>query len=178
MKLKYFVFSVAVILIVVLQNTLLQYIEILHVKPNLILVVVVSFALLYGNIQGAIAGFILGLCQDITSGSVIGFYALLGLYLGLVVGIVNKRLYRENFIVIIFFTFISTIAYEALVYLLNEWGVHMFSSVETRVSLLYAAKNNILPEAVYNCIVAVPIYVITMILKDKFNSAGKTIRRY
>jgi len=46
--------------------------------------------------RGAVTGFLCGLTQDMLSGRVIGFYALLGLYLGLGIALINKRLYKEN----------------------------------------------------------------------------------
>lgn len=177
MKAKHIVFAVIIFLVVVLQNTLFEHIEIFNTRPNLMLVVIISCALLYGNVQGAIVGFILGLCYDITSGRMLGLHALLGLYLGLGVGIVNKRLYRENFIVIIFFTFISTIAYGLAEYILSIWCERIFAAREIRMDLLFAAKNKILPLAIYNSIISIPVYAVTMLLKDKFES-NKGIRKY
>jgi len=73
-------------------------------------------ALLGSNIEGAVTGFLCGLTQDMLSGRVIGFYALLGLYLGLGIALINKRLYKENVLVAIFTTFVSSIIYEFAVY--------------------------------------------------------------
>ncbi|MDP4093343.1 MAG: rod shape-determining protein MreD [Bacillota bacterium] len=179
MKARNIVFAVSIFIIVVLQTTVLHYIKIFGITPNIMVVVVIGIALLFGNTQGAIAGFILGFCQDITFGKMLGFYALAGLYLGLVVGIVNKRLYRENILVIIFFTFISTIVYELSVYLVHEWGMHLFSPENSNnLDILYAVRNITLPEAIYNSIISVPIYALMIRINDRFENANKSIRKY
>lgn len=171
MKIKIILYAVCIFLITLFQSTVLDYVRIYHVKPNLLIVFTVCIALLRGNKEGAVVGFITGLFQDMISGRVIGCYALLGLYLGLIIGSVNKRLYRENFLVVIFFTFISSIIYESLVCLL---GIY----TQVSVDLLYAFKNIILIEAVYNSIISIVVYVITIILDDKFEGVESAQRKY
>ncbi len=97
--------------------------------------------LVRGSSEGAITGFFIGLSQDVISGKLVGFYSILGFYLGLIIGSTNKRLYRENFFIIIFFAFISSIAYESVVYLMYLWGVYFLSGFkEGQLNLIYALK--------------------------------------
>jgi len=170
MKIKIPVYTVCIIAIILLQSTVLDYIKIYNVKPNLIIVFTVSVALLNGNIEGAIVGFFAGLSQDIATGKLIGFYALLGLYLGLAVGSINKRLYRDNIFVVIFFTFISTIVYESTVYFL--WSLR--SIISGQVNLLYPLKAVILPEVVYNSAISVFVYIFVIKLTRTFEVTDRT----
>ncbi len=171
MKKKIFWIGLSILLIALLQSTVMEYIVIYGVKPNLLLVFIVSAALLKGNFEGAVIGFFCGLTQDILGGKVIGFYAMLGLYTGLVVGSLNKRLYRENILVVLFFTFASTVVYEWLVYFLNIF-------YKAPVDLVFAFKSVILPEAVYNSGISIFIYVYVMKLYEKFTDVGKVPRKY
>jgi rod shape-determining protein MreD len=170
MKLKILIYTLIIFLIVILQSTLLDYIKIYYIKPNLLIVFIISVALLRGNIEGSIIGFFIGLSQDLISGKVLGFYTILGLYLGLIIGSVNKRLYRENFLVVIFFTFISTIAYEMSVYFLSTF-------LSGKIDFYYPFKNIVLPEALYNSLISVFVYVLIIKLSDRFNSS-KISRKY
>jgi rod shape-determining protein MreD len=149
----------------------LDYIKIYNIKPNLLIVFVVSVALLRGNVEGAVAGFLVGLSQDITSGKILGLYSLLGLYLGLIMGSVNKRLYRDNFLVVIFFTFVSTGVYELVVY-----SIGMFTKGYT--DLLFSLRWIILPEAIYNSIISLFVYAVVIKLNEKFESVDKSVRKY
>lgn len=171
MKYRVFFSALGVLLIVLLQTTLLDYIKVYNVKPNLILIFIVSVALLRGNLEGAIIGFSAGLMHDLATGKVLGFYALLGLYLGLIVGSINKRFYRENIFVVIFFTFISTIAYEVTVFFLGIF-------IRGNFTIVYPLKEIILPEAIYNSVVAVFVYLFAIKIDDWVESSGKASRKY
>lgn len=171
MRIKILIYTVSIFLIVLIQSSVLDYVEIFNVKPNLLLIFIVATALLRGNVEGAVIGFISGLSQDIVSGKLLGFYSLLGLYLGLIIGSVNKRLYRENFFLIIFFTFISTVVYEYIVYLLGIF-------FRGKGDLLYPFQNVIFPEAIYNCALSVFIFMIAIRMNRAFENANKMARKY
>lgn len=171
MKLKIFVYTVSLILLLVLQSTLLGYVEIYNVKPNLLVIYIVCVALLRGNIEGAAVGFFAGLMQDMAFGKLLGFYCLLGFYLGLTVGSVNRRLYRENYLVVVFFTFVATILYEA--------AVHILSNIMTSgLDILMPLTFKILPEAAYNSVVSILIFTLVIKVNRKFEEANKAARKY
>ncbi|MDP4180790.1 MAG: rod shape-determining protein MreD [Bacillota bacterium] len=171
MRSKIFVLISSVLLIILLQTTLLEYIKFNSIKPNLLLVFIVSVALLRGNIEGAVTGFFAGLMQDIVSGKVIGFYALLGMYLGIAIGSVNKRLYRDNFFVALVFSFVASIVYESVVYF---FGVFL----KGQTDFIYSFTNIILPEAVYNMAATVIIFFIVMKIDDRIKKSNKSSRKY
>lgn len=178
MKIRILTYAVCIFFIILLQSTVLDYIEIYNVKPNLIIIFVVSVALLRGNVEGAVIGFTSGLMQDMLSGKVLGFYSLLGLYLGLIIGSVNKRLYRENLFVILFFTFMSTAFYEFTVFILGSVLPSLLGPVRTQVEFIYPLRNVILPEAIYNSIVSIFIYIFVIKMNDRFDEVDKSARKY
>lgn len=171
MKLKIFVYSVFLILLLLLQSTLLKYVSIYNIKPNLLVIFVVCVALLRGNVEGAAVGFFAGLLLDMTFGRFLGFYTLLGMYLGIAVGSVNRRLYRENYLVVIFFTFAATVLYEAAVYVLSTF-------MSGNMEFLLPLTIKILPEAIYNSAVSIVIYAIVIRISHRFEEAGKASRKY
>jgi rod shape-determining protein MreD len=171
MKIKILGYAICIFILVLIQSTILDFIKIFNVKPNLLIIFTISVALLTNNVEGAVIGFFTGLSQDIVSGKVLGFYSLLGLYLGFIIGSVNKRLYRENVMIIIFFTFVSTVVYELIVCCINFF-------TNGQIQLLYSLKVLILPEAIYNSIVSIFIYIFIIKMYDKLESMDKYSRKY
>lgn len=179
MKTRNMILAACIFITVILQSTVLDYIKIYNTKPNLLIIFIIAFALLRGNVEGAVIGFFIGLSQDIVAGRMIGFYALLGLYLGFIIGSLNKRLYRENLLVVIFFTLVSTIAYETAVYLLYEWRVFFSGAlIKNPADALFLVRNKILPEAVYNSVVSIFIFIFVLKLVERFEDTGKSLRNY
>lgn len=164
--------AVAVILFIlmVIQSTLFQFIEIHGVKPDVILIFVISYALLRGSLEGAFTGASTGLIFDLLFGKVFGLFTLLFLYLGIIVGIFNKRLYKENIFIIIFFTFTSTFCFEFVFYFFSSF-------LRGQFEVLYFLYNAIFPEAVYNSVLCIPIYILVYKLDEKLEIAQRNMRR-
>lgn len=171
MKIKVFFYSLIILIILLLQTTLLHYAAIYGVMPNILIVFVIVTALIRGNVEGGAVGFFAGLAMDMLFGSVLGFYALMGLYLGIAAGSINRRLFRENLLVVLFFTFVYSVVYETLVYIIN-------TIMSGHINLLYPLTRVILPEAVYNCAVAVLIYALLIKADRRFSETGKLTRKY
>jgi len=168
-RIKAFVYTVCIFLTALVQSTVLEYFEVFNIKPNLMVVFIVCVALLNGNIEGAVVGFFTGFVYDALFGKMLGFYGLLGLYLGLVIGSLNKRLYRDNPFVVTFFTFVSSLAYEGLVVFFS-----MFNSIVSgKVDLAYILRNIILPEACYNSVVSILVFIIIAKIIEKFEEVIK-----
>ncbi|WHH61052.1 rod shape-determining protein MreD [Petroclostridium sp. X23] len=167
------VFIIAVILIVafVLQSTILQYFEVWMIKPNLIVMITVYFALTRGSVEGGIVGLSGGILADILVGRVFGLYALIGMYTGVLAGNFNKRFFKENYLVALLFTFLFSFLYEFAFYILNYfiWG-------ETRI--LYALQYIIIPEALYNCVIAIPVYIFVIKINRWLEKKEKVSRKY
>lgn len=171
MRKKILIYVLSIYIIMLLQSTLIDYIKIYNIKPNLPLVFIVAIALLRGNIEGAIIGFFVGLTQDMLFGSNLGFYTILGMYTGFAAGSVNKRLYRENFLIYIFFAFIATLLYEFAVF-----APHILYNGYNEV--IYAIRRIILPEAVYNGLFSIFIYIFAVKIHHAMEKVDKSTRKY
>ncbi|MGI6778959.1 MAG: rod shape-determining protein MreD [Acetivibrionales bacterium] len=174
MKIKVFIYTLCILLIMLLQSTILEYTEIYGVKPNLMIVFIICVAFLRGSTEGTIVGFFTGLLQDMLFGTLLGFYALLGMYLGLFVGMVNKKLYRENLFIIVFFTFISTMLYETCVFVLTSIN----TVISGQVSILFPFVKVILPEAIYNSLISVLVHIFVIKLNFRFEEMDRSARKY
>lgn len=83
----------------VIQSSVFPFIEIFHVKPDSLLCLVVSFAILGGNPTGILVGFLGGLLQDILFGNNIGLYTLQYMIVGVLIGTLFGKLYVGKFFV-------------------------------------------------------------------------------
>lgn len=164
MKVKFIISTIIIILIGVIQTTFPNAFEFGYVgiKPNLLLIFVILYAFFNGCYKGGIIGFIAGLVQDFSTGTFIGFYALIGLGIGLLVGLTNSRIYKENIFIATIIIFIGTIFYEFIVALLL--GMQLFSGD----NLLYAFKFIIFPEAIYNSFISIIIYLAMNYINKRF----------
>ena len=63
-----------------LQSTVFQALSFASISPNLMIVVVSAFGFMRGKKEGLWIGFFTGLLLDIFTGSILGFYALLYMY--------------------------------------------------------------------------------------------------
>jgi len=171
MRLKVIAYSILIFLTALIQSTIVDSIKIYGVKPNLTIVVIVCVALLRNATEGAVIGLLCGLMQDAVSGRAIGFYALLGLYLGLVIAKSNKKLNKENILIAIFLTFVSTVVYEYVVY--------FFTTVfRAPLDFVYPFKNKILIEAIYNSVISILVFIIVSRIHKRFEEFEKNSRRY
>jgi rod shape-determining protein MreD len=127
------------------QSTVLECIEIFNVRPNLLIVVTVIIALLRNSFESAVMGLSLGLTMDILMSKTMGWYALLFFLLTIPITLVNEKIYKEKFLVLFFFAFVSTVFVETMFFLI----LFMFDSYSY---LPYVFSRVIVPEAFYNSV--------------------------
>jgi len=135
----------------VLQSTIMGYLEIFSVRPNILITLAVVIALLRGTVESGIMGLVLGLTMDILMGKVIGWYALLLFLLSILISLVNEKLYRDKLLVLMGFGFLSTVAVETLYVII----IFLFRGFEY-IPLFFSAI--VLPEAVLNSILILPLF--------------------
>ncbi len=163
MRSKIILYIVLIFTFVTTQVTFLNHINIFGVTPNLVIILIVSISLLEGRIHGSTVGFFTGLCLDAVIGVALGFQALLGMLLGLALGNINKRFFKENILVMTICTFISTILYEsAITFASILYGLEM--------DFLLTIKTIILPEALINSVLGLILFFIIVQIDRKINS--------
>lgn len=136
------VFLILVLVAIILQSTLFNFLQVAGVKPDLVLLLVVFNSFLRGSREGAFLGFLAGLFLDIFTGNYIGMNALSKMLIGYLVGLAEARFYKESVIIVSLVTFMVGILNFLVVYALMFY-------VNIAVSPYYALPQVILPAAVY-----------------------------
>ncbi len=167
MRGRVILYILLIFVFVTTQVTFLNFIDIYGVRPNLIIILIVSISLLEGRTHGAVVGFFTGLCLDAVVGVALGYHALIGMFLGLALGNINKRFFKENIFVMVICTFVATFFFESAVILIYRIFGYAMNYIQT-------INGIVLPEAVINSILGGFIFfIITRINRKITSSEGK-----
>ncbi|MCL2375946.1 MAG: rod shape-determining protein MreD [Defluviitaleaceae bacterium] len=145
------VITTIVFLNFIFQSTLLSHFSLFYTIPNTALIIVVTYAMLRGDVEGAILGFCAGFLADIFFGRVIGVSALLLMFTGYFAGKPFRDFFKENYIAPIILVGIASLAYEFMFYVLNFL-------LMGRTDFVRYLGQIILPVTVYNLVICVFIY--------------------
>lgn len=147
----YYVMIPLVILASLLQSTALGRIEIRGVKPDLVLLLIIAGALIYGGRPGLVWAFIGGITMDIFSGGPMGASSLALMTAALATGLGHRTLSRYNLLVPLGATAIGTAIY-GLSYLMILLALDYFAVVQHRVPLGSMIQFVIGPAILYNVV--------------------------
>ncbi|HMM22800.1 MAG TPA: rod shape-determining protein MreD [Selenomonadales bacterium] len=134
----------------VLQATLVPLIAVKGIRPDLLLLAVVSCGLLLGKEQGVGVGFFAGLLQDLASGNIFGLNILSKMACGYMAGLLERKVFKENILLPILTILLATLFNGALtVFLMLAFGYKLD---------LPSAAMNVAMTALYNALLAVPMH--------------------
>lgn len=159
-KKKIFTFFV-ILIIYLLQTTVFRSLELAGVVPNLILVVVVSYAYLRGRKNGLIIGFFCGLMLDLQYGSVIGLYAFIMMTIGFLVGFCKKFYFRDRLHLPILLILGSDFIY-GLYYYICEF------LLRGKLDFIYYFVHRILPEIIYTTLIGILLFLLLSFVEQRF----------
>ena len=151
----------------VLQTTVFQYFNFGGIAPNLLIIVTASYGFMFGKRYGMTVGFISGLLMDIFYGSVLGFYALIYLYIGAGNGIFHRVFYQNDIKLPLALITVSDLLYSFVCYIL-------LFLLRGRFHIGFYFKSVIIPEIVYTIFVTVFLYPVILLLNK---SPEKTEKR-
>ncbi len=158
------VLAVLILVTFILQTTIFQTLSIASISPNLLLILTVSFGFMRGKREGLFVGFFCGLLIDIFYGNMVGFYALLYMYIGFLNGFLYKVFYDEDIKVPMLLVGVSDIAYGLVVY-----GLQFL--MRGRLAVFSYIHHIILPEMVYTVLITVIFYRILFRLNRKLTES-------
>lgn len=136
------------------------------IVPNLLIVLTASFGFMRGEKTGLLIGFFSGLLVDIFFGEVIGFYALLYMYIGYTNGKFNRIFYPEDIKLPIALIIMSDLFYGLICYIL------MFL-MRAKFHLFFYMKHIILPEIVYTIVITIFLYPLVLRINRKLEDSEK-----
>lgn len=167
---RYLVTIFIVLINFILQSTLFEYISIMGIKPNTAIIIIVSIAFMRGEFEGGLIGFAIGLLQDSFFSSFVGINAFLGMITGAVCGKFFRGFYKENFILPLMLTILSTFLYEIAFYTLSIL-------LRGYTNIFYFLRIVILPEVAYTAIFSVFVYKILYIINQKLEEKERNSRK-
>ena len=143
--------TLLILITFILQSTVFQSLSIASIVPNLLLILTVSFGFMRGKKEGILVGFFCGILIDIFYGNLLGFYALIYMYIGYLNGFLCKVYYDEDVKVPMILTAISDLAYGFAVY-----GLQFM--LRGRLHVMNYVWHIMLPEMIYTVLITVIIY--------------------
>jgi len=136
----------------ILQSSYFDYFSILGVKPDIVLVCVVFYAVFNGPIKGGFVGAIIGLLEDLFIGHFIGPMFILRMLTGAGVGFFSRNFYKESILVPMVVLFAVTFMSNTFLWIFN-------SLMKNYISWMYLVKVSLLQGA-YNMIFMPIFYLI------------------
>lgn len=144
-----------------LQCTVFRTLNFGGIGPNLLIIVTSVFGFMNGKKSGTVIGFFSGLLIDIFFGEVLGFYALIYMYIGFANGAFHKIFYPEDIKLPLILITVSDVVYGFVTYFL------MFL-LRSRFQFPYYFIHVILPEIVYTIVITIFLYPIILLLNKRF----------
>ena len=154
MNSSYLRYGIIFVLAMIFQATIISVIQIRNWKPDLVIILLVMFALRHGKSAGSTAGFFIGMIGDIVNWKLLGVGALSKTISGYVAG-GAARFFQDRSQVVLTFLFtllITGFLHDFLYFYLNtlgkeiSWGVLIFAQI--------------IPNLLYTAIIGVVIFFI------------------
>jgi len=145
------VLTVIILVNYVFQTTFWPQLAILGVTPDTGIILIVSYGMLRGEIEGALFGLGVGLLMDMFGGVYFGAYILLGFVIGYVSGKPFRDFFKDNYFLPFFIVVAAVIFYQFALYVIN----FLFHG---HLDFFYYIGAIILPKTVYTAALAIPLY--------------------
>ncbi len=154
------IISLLCVLTAILQTTLVSYIQIASIRPNLAVILTASFALMCGKTTGMTVGFFTGILLDFFGGGIIGFYALIYMVIGYCAGYTYRIFYDDDIKTPLLLIGICDLAYGICQYVTTFL-------IRGRINVFFYLKRIIIPEMIYTAIFAVFLYQLNYYINRK-----------
>lgn len=159
-----------IVICFLLQCTVFRALAFGGIIPNLLIVLTASFGFMRGEKCGLLIGFFSGLLIDIFFGSVIGFYALLYMYIGYANGKFSTIFYPEDIKLPIALILASNFFYGIVCYVI-------LFLLRGKFDFRYYLVHIILPEIVYTIVVTLFLYPVILWTNRRLEQREKRSER-
>lgn len=168
--LRKFVVFILILFFFILQSTVFPSLAFAGIIPNLMVILTSSFGFMRGENEGLIIGFFCGLLTDIFCGDILGFYALILMYIGYMNGKFSGIFYPEDIKLPIGLIIVSDLSYGMICYIL-------LFLLKGKFHFLFYLKQIILPEVVYTIVVTCILYPVVLIINERLERWERKRRR-
>ena len=153
------VVAVMILACFLLQCTVFRSLAFNGIIPNLLIILTSSFGFMRGDREGLVIGFFCGLLSDIFFGDILGFYALIYMYIGFVNGKFSRIFYPEDIKLPLALIVVSDLTYGIICYVLQFL-------LRGRFEFTYYFTRVILSEAVYTIIITMVLYPLILKINE------------
>lgn len=151
---------------VLLQCSIFQLIEIASVKPNMLIILTVSFGLMRGRKSGLLTGFFCGLCCELLFKSTIGFQALVYMWIGYFSGYFYRIFYDDDIKTPLLLITVADLFYGICQYFFTFL-------IRGRVHFFFYLGRIIIPEILYTVILTILTYRLIYHINQKLSKTDK-----
>ena len=146
-----YVIPALLVVMALVQTTLLPVVPHVEIRPDLVLLLVLAWAMVRGTNEGAVGAFVGGLALDVFSPLPLGSHGLALLLTVVPVGWIGAPFYRGNLVYPIAGAFLATMLYNMLLLLLSRLVGHevLWGSMLWRIALPMALIEATLIPLVY-----------------------------
>ena len=163
------VMAILIVLTAICQFTLFQVFAIASIKPDLLLMLTVCFALMRGRRSGIWTGFFCGLAADLLYPGHPGFYALIYMWMGYLAGGAYRIFYDDDIktpLMLVGGCSLLTGLYEYVFTYLPRGRIH----------ILFYLRRIIIPQTIYTLLMTLLFYGLLYKLNRKMPQApGRSI---
>lgn len=138
-----------------LQCTVFKRLSFGGISPNLLIIVTASIGFMRDEKSGLLVGFFCGLFIDVFFGDIIGFYALIYMYIGYMNGKFSRIFYPEDIKLPLALISLSDLCYGLLCYV-------FLYLLQGKFDFIYYAIHIIIPEVVYTIVISIVLYPIIL----------------
>ncbi|MGN1319024.1 MAG: rod shape-determining protein MreD [Lachnospirales bacterium] len=167
---KQIIYLFLVLIIFIIQTTFLNVISIVGIKPNILLLLVITIGFLKGENDGLFVGCLAGLLHDSYFATYIGGNIFLYGIIGFLVGYLCRDFFKGNVVTPLLVAAVATMFYGigsfVLIILLRGFtniGYYMF--IRT------------IPEVIYNCLFMIIVYAIAFSINSRLETKVKHKRK-
>ena len=160
--------AVLILVCIILQSTVCQMISIASIKPNLLIILTVSFGLMRGRRTGMLTGFFCGLLTDIFFESILGFNAVIYMWVGYCSGYFYRIFYDDDIKTPLLLISVSDVAYGII-----QYGFRFL--LRGRIDFFYYLGRIILPEMFYTLILTIFCYRILYTINRRLSLSDKGV---
>ena len=139
------------VVIYFLQTIFFSHFTIAGIMPNVFVILMLYIGLYMGRTMGVIYGITYGIFLDIWIGKSLGLTSIALALIGLISGMFDKTLSKDNRMTVLLMGIVCTIIYEIILYFLQ------YMAFKTNVEILTFAKI-LLVEVVYNMLLIIILY--------------------
>ncbi len=150
----------------ILQCSVFGTISMTGIVPNLLIILTSAFGFMRGETDGCVIGFICGLLYDVFFGEIIGFYALVLMYIGFMNGKFSRIFYPEDIKLPLALISISDLTYGMLCYLI-------LFLLRGKFEFTYYLTKIIIPEVLYTILVTLFLYPLILKVNEKLEIREK-----